>query len=104
VNLGAQINSKSQFQRYGYIMNTTGKMIQGKWVWMWDGMRVIDKVAYKQSFNTSDKLPIPNRKHRELLLMYFNNMYTKYMQQLCPGSFLCLDGVNTFTLGAGIIS
>lgn len=47
VNLGTQINSKSQFQRYGYIMNTTGQMVQGKWIWMWDGMRVIDKVAYK---------------------------------------------------------
>lgn len=70
----------------------------------WDGMRIIDKAAFKHKFNSSDKFPVPVRKHRELIISYFYNMYTTYMQELCPGKFLCLEGVNTKEQGSGLIS
>jgi hypothetical protein len=70
-------------------------------------MRIIEK-AYNRSqklgFTSDDQLPIPVRKHRELLLKYFYNMYTSYMQELCPGKSLCLEGVNTMIDGTGLIS
>lgn len=31
-------------------------------------------------------------------------MYTNYMQELCPGKSLCLEGVNTMIEGTGLIS
>lgn len=31
-------------------------------------------------------------------------MYTLYQEQLCPGGSLCLEGVNTYTQGNGLIS
>jgi hypothetical protein len=46
---------------------------------MWDGMRIIDKAASRQGFNSADKFSVPNRKHREIVLSYFYNMYTNYM-------------------------
>ena len=70
-------------------------MINKVFYWDWDGMRIVDKAAFKHKFNDSDKFPVPVRKHREVIISYFYNMYTKYMQELCPGKFLCLEGVNT---------
>lgn len=71
---------------------------------MWDGMRIVDKAAYKIGFNASDRLPIPIRKHRDTIIKYFHNMYTLYQEELCPGGALCLEGVSTYTIGNGIIS
>lgn len=92
------------FRSYGYIVNTTGTYISKTFYWMWDGMRIVDKAAYRAKFNDSDKFGVPNRKHREIILSYFFNMYTKYQQELCPGKSLCLEGVNTMTQGTGLIS
>jgi hypothetical protein len=89
---------------YGYIINITGSIIGKKFLHLWDGMRIIDKAAFKHGFNASDKFPIPVRKHREMILRYFYNMYTTYMQELCPGKSLCLEGVNTMVEGTGLIS
>jgi hypothetical protein len=80
---------------YAYIVNTTGYFIGRKYFFTWDGMRIIDKAAFREGFNESDRLPIPVRKHREMILRYFYNMFTAYMQELCPGKSLCLEGVNT---------
>jgi len=64
---------------YGYIINKTGEFRGKVFYWMWDGMRIVDKAAYKLKFNDSDRFPIPIRKHREMIIRYFYNMYTAYM-------------------------
>jgi len=80
---------------YAYIINITGSIFGRRFIHLWDGMRILDKAAFRDKFNESDRLPVPVRKHRELILRYFYNMYTHYMQELCPGKSLCLEGVNT---------
>ena len=64
---------------YAYIINITGSYLGKKFYHLWDGMRIIDKAAFRDKFNESDLFPVPVRKHRELILRYFYNMYTAYM-------------------------
>jgi hypothetical protein len=40
---------------YGYIINITGSYIGKKFLHLWDGMRIVDKAAFKNGFNDSDK-------------------------------------------------
>jgi hypothetical protein len=42
-------------------------------------------------------LNIPIKKHRDIIINHFWLMYTNYMQELCPGGYLCLEGVYTET-------
>ena len=58
---------------YAYIINITGSIIGKKFYYLWDGMRIIDKAAFRDTFNDSDRLPVPVRKHRETILRYFYN-------------------------------
>ena len=102
--LGRSVNLKEVFMSYAYIINITGSTIGRRFFHLWDGMRIIDKAAFRDTFNESDRFPVPVRKHRELILRYFYNMYTAYMQELCPGKSLCLEGVNTQIEGTGLIS
>ncbi len=107
VALGKANLQKDVFQSYAFIVNTTGSIRNKAFVHFWDGMRIVEKAynrTLKIGFIKEDLLPIPVRKHRELLLKYFYNMYTSYMQELCPGKSLCLEGVNTIIDGTGLIS
>lgn len=78
IALGKAVGNPDLFLSYGYIVNTTGQIIGGKFQWTWDGMRIVDKVAFRAPFNDSDRFYVPVRKHRELVLTYINNMYTLY--------------------------
>lgn len=71
--LGRSLNQKEVFMSYAYIVNITGNYIGKKFYHLWDGMRIIDKAAFRDGFNDSDRLPVPVRKHRETILRYFYN-------------------------------
>ena len=62
---------------------------------LWDGMRLVDKALFRQGLDPTDQLPVPMRRHRELLALYAHLMYTRHQADLCPGGLLCLDGVAT---------
>jgi len=59
----------------------------------WDGMTLIDKALNHLAFNSTDKIDIPHRMHKNLLSDFmFINMYTKYKADLCPGGYIWLQG------------
>jgi hypothetical protein len=49
-------------------------------------------------------LNVPIKKHRDLIVYYMWMQYTKYQQLLCPGAYLCLDGVYTYEADEYLIS
>mmetsp|Transcript_9639 Transcript_9639/g.9308 ORF Transcript_9639/g.9308 Transcript_9639/m.9308 type:complete len:260 (+) Transcript_9639:254-1033(+) len=73
-------------------------------------MRIVDKAVFKTGLNSSlsgdntDKLFIPIRRHRDIVVEHFHQMYSHYQQKLCPGGQLCLEGVYTEEVGDYLIS
>ena len=65
---------------------------------LWDGMHIVDKSAMRAGINPFDGLKVPWRKHKEVIELYMNLMYTSHAAILCPGGLLCLQGVNTLAV------
>jgi len=85
-NIGSTVSQRTLFLKYG--SEITSKDV-------WTGMRIVDKSVFKAGFNSTDELSIPIKKHRDLVLLFMHLMYTSYQQSVCPGGYLCMQGVYT---------
>jgi len=52
--------------------------LPGKPIALWDGMRIVDKALFKQSIEPTDQLAVPMRRHRDLIALYSQLMYTRH--------------------------
>lgn len=71
---------------------------------LWDGMRIVDKSFFRQGLDPTDQLSVPMRRHRALITLYAQKMYTSHQAELCHGGFLCLEGVFSHEASSSLAS